>query len=72
MVIDLADIRVRTALTADCRTRLTIEYPTEEPYRRRAMFALAEFLRPEPRPVLPSILDPVSESAADIPLKEAA
>lgn len=47
MRIDLADIRVRTGLTSDCRTRLTIEYPTEELYRRCALRALSAFFNPD-------------------------
>jgi len=65
MRVDLADIRVRTALTIDGRVRMVLEYPAEDAYRDRAMQALTQFLRPaEPsgQPTDSTLLNPGESS----------
>ena len=49
MMIDLDDVRIRGSVrrTPNNMARITIDYPREEPYRRRIMSALAGLIDPD-------------------------
>jgi hypothetical protein len=52
--IDDGRLRVKVATTAPGFSRLTLDFPQEQPYVRRVMAALSDFLRPTDENLLPT------------------